>query len=400
MRDSCTVRAACAAAAVAALGAGAGARGEDAPESLEERRATHRLCRAEPWREAEPACREAFRAVDGSDWRRGGVVSLVVENDAIVGPDRDYTNGVGLIVSAPPRAARPAVAWLDRAHDRLDTEIFAFVYGEGTEVGEGIKRAAFRLAQQLYTPEDLGRVPPDPRDRPYAAWTYLSLGQVRDTAVMPARADAFTRRGLSSTQFELGVVGPSAGGEAVQREFHALIGAPDPQGWDHQIEDEPGLVLRHERKLITRCEDCWGGRVDAEWERHAGFALGNVDTSLTIGVAGRIGVNMGADYGPVRLQPSLDGASYFVRGPDGAVGGYLFAGLALRAVGRNIFLDGPLFAEGPSVDKRPLVADAQLGAVALLGPVKLSLSHVVRSEEFIGQARDTEFDALGISVRF
>jgi hypothetical protein len=46
------------------------------------------------------------------------------------------------------------------------------------------------------------------------------------------------------------------------------------------------------------------------------------------------------------------------------------------------------------------VGDFQFGAAALLGPVKLSVSHVVRTEEFNGQGRDTQFDAVGVSFRF
>jgi hypothetical protein len=363
--------------------------------------ATYRTCRREPWREADDDCRQAFRDYDHSAWRRGGVLTFVAENDAIVGPDRDYTNGVGVIISMPPRLADPENSVLDRMHDRIDTSLFRFIYGRDTELEDETKRFSFRLAQQLFTPEDLTAPVPDPEDRPYAAWTYASFGRVDDATVLVGDDERLRRRALSATAIELGVVGPSAGGEEVQRWFHHVIDARvDPLGWGYQLNDEMGFALRHERKLITRCEECGRTPFDVEWERHAGFALGNVDASVSAGLGLRLGINMGADYGPTRLQPALDGSSYFVRGPDSRFGGYLFAGAIARGVGRNMFLDGNLFTDSANVQKKHLVGDFQFGAAALLGPVKLSVSHVVRTEEFNGQGRDTQFDAVGVSFRF
>lgn len=371
------------------------------PRAIAQIEAKYEECRREPWREADDDCREAFRLYDQTNWRRGGVLSFVAENDALVGPDRDYTNGVGVIVSMPPRLADPSGSLLDRMHNRIDTGLFRFIYGRNTVLEDETKRFSFRFAQQLFTPEDIVSPVPDPEDRPYAAWTYVSLGRVRDATVLVDERERLHRRALSVTAIDLGMVGPSAGGEDVQRWFHRVINAEvDPQGWGYQLNDEVGVALRHDRKLITRCGTCWRTPFDVEWERHAGFSLGNVDTSVSAGLGLRLGVNMGADYGPTRLQPALDGSSYFVRGERSRFGGYVFAGAVARGVGRNVFLDGNTFAESANVQKKHLVGDFQYGAAALLGPVKLSISHVVRTEEFNGQNRETQFDALGLSFRF
>src|SRR5690606_3878736 len=96
----------------------------------------------------------------------------------------------------------------------------------------------YTLGQNLYTPEDISvRAPPN-GDRPWAAFLYGSVGLV-------------TRTGAHIDEFEgtLGVVGPQALGEPVQKFVHRHVtGSPTPKGWSNQLDFEPGLILSWTRR--------------------------------------------------------------------------------------------------------------------------------------------------------
>jgi hypothetical protein len=58
--------------------------------------------------------------------------------------------------------------------------------------------------------------------------------------------------------------------------------------------------------------------------------------------------------------------------------------LELRALGRNIFLDGNTFANSPHLEKRTMVRTMQLGATLTYYDIRLSYSYIFVSKEFAG----------------
>ena len=90
-----------------------------------------------------------------------------------------------------------------------------------------------------------GQANPAPPDQhPYAGWLYMQflLGTIqnRDDGFFPRYADLY--------ELEIGMVGPSAMGRQAQRGIHQILGAPDPQGWDSQLEDEFAFAVSYERR--------------------------------------------------------------------------------------------------------------------------------------------------------
>jgi lipid A 3-O-deacylase len=79
-----------------------------------------------------------------------------------------------------------------------------------------------------------------------------------------------------------------------------------------------------------------------------------VATGLTI----RLGTNLRDTWSPARIRPSLPGAEFY---EDAGINGYVFAAGEVRAVARNIFLDGNTFTSSHSVEKQPVVFDARRG---------------------------------------
>ena len=100
---------------------------------------------------------------------------------------------------------------------------------------DGVRAAGWRIGQELYTPSDIKRPAAlvGPPDRPYAGWLY---GGVFHHIY---RRDG-THRKLG---IDIGCLGPCAGGEWSQTNFHRLLDEPEPRGWARQIGNEWGFVL-------------------------------------------------------------------------------------------------------------------------------------------------------------
>jgi hypothetical protein len=193
------------------------------------------------------------------------------------------------------------------------------------------------------------------------------------------------------------MVGPASLAEQTQKVVHGIIDTDEPQGWDTQLGNEPGIVATYMRSWRGLASLALSG-VKLDFTPHVGAALGNVFTYGNTGVTARFGMRLPKDYGPPRIQPGLPGVGDF--SPASDFGWYLFAGIEGRAVGRNIFLDGNTFRESRSVDKIPLVGDLQFGFVADLKHIRLSYTHVLRTREFRTQDSNDAFGVLTLSVKF
>lgn len=308
-----------------------------------------------------------------------GVWNGLWENDAFTTGNRDrhYTNGLRLSYITTEGSVW---GWVESGARALPFFI-----------EDGALRASFALGQNLYTPGDISNPLPVEGDRPYAGWLYAATGLLADNG-----------RVLDSVELSLGMVGPSAFGEEVQTWIHRVIDSPTPRGWEHQLHDEFAVLLSRERKWRSGRKldhlpllGAMGLEVDAM--PHLGTALGNVLIQASGGGSVRIGHDLPSDYGPPRIRPSLPGSEFFA--PTRRFGWYLFTGLELRAVLRNLFLDGSTFGHSMSVDKRILVADLQAGLAVTWDPVRFVFTFVMRSEEFHGQDGADLFGAFSLGVR-
>jgi hypothetical protein len=312
----------------------------------------------------------------------GGTWTLVMENDRFADTDRHYTHGTRIAWVSDKTGAGPG--WVHNLLDRL----YPFADMRAGRIG-------FALGQNIYTPEDTSRRELTVADRPYAGWLYGAASVHAETRqnVLGRKLDV-----LDTVEMELGMVGPLALAEPTQKTVHRLIGSTRPQGWDHQLDTEPGVALIAERKWRTPETKLGAGTVAFDVIPHLGAALGNVYTHVNAGAMARIGHNLAFDYGPPHIQPALSGLEAI--DSPGAFGWYLFAGVEGRAVGRNIFLDGNTFSDSHSVDKHTLVGDFQIGAALVSGRWRLAYTHVFRTREFEGQNQADRFGAVSLSARF
>lgn len=302
----------------------------------------------------------------------GGTFSFVFENDIFAGSDRNYTNGV-------------RAEWLSTPDDIPDWVVDAArafpLFPE-----DGTFRASYAIGQSMYTPSDITLEDPPEDDRPYAGFLYGSIGLIAENGQQ-----------LDQLELTVGIVGPASGAAETQKAVHELIGAPEPEGWDTQLKNEPAAVLTYQRSwrgLLSRTDSGYGFDVTP----HAGAAIGNVYTYANAGVTLRAGKNLLLDYGPPRIKPSISGSGFFV--PYDGVSWYFFAGIEGRAVAHNIFLDGNTFKDSRSVDRNLFIGDLQFGFAMTVENIRVSYTHVFRTPEFGDQDDRDGFGALSLSVRF
>lgn len=322
-----------------------------------------------------------------------------IENDSFASKhssDRWYTNGVkamwtyqpgstsGDPLENTPETLRPLYKWLK-----------PLVGGSPDKL-----RFGAALGQNIYTPADIRTAAPQPNDRPWAGWLYAS-----------AIAQSSQGRTLTTLELKLGIVGPAALAGPTQKWVHEIVDAPQPQGWGHQLKNEPGFMLSYTKHLgLTLLPD----RLNIS--PYLGGALGNVKTHVNAGVTVIVGNALRNDSTPGNIGEG-DGDSLF--DPTGKVptrgrahrAWYGFLQIDAKYVARNIFLDGNTFQDSPHVSRRRSVGQLSWGVALPLGIIhrdlsdlQLSLVQFVRTPEFDVSAGTSEprqrFGALMLSWSF
>jgi len=320
------------------------------------------------------------------------IFTFQVENDVfnrIGKSDRDYTNGVRF------GWLSPALPDLPDSLARLVT--FPTFFGEGP-VSSVTRRVGISIGQNLYTPADTETSAPIRNDRPYAAWLYSSFALQQTYKRHDPRTDREEPVRLDTLQLDLGLIGPAAGGEFVQNNFHKLIGVPVANGWGNQLHNEPTIGLTFERRWRTGhgvvFED---PKLEYDVVPRLGIALGNAATYAAAGGTIRIGKDLRNDFGPPRARPALPGSEGFI---GEGFGWYFFFGAGGEAVARNIFLDGNTDGNSLSVTHRPFVGEAQAGLAILFRGVRISYTQVLRTPEFFERNRWDQFGSFNIAFRY
>lgn len=300
-----------------------------------------------------------------------GMLSLTLENDLWgAGTDRHYTHGTDISYISDTRQRD----WLNRALAWFS------LYEPTAET-----RLTWSLGQNLYTPTDLDRTDRILDDRPYAGWLYTSIGlmieQGNDTV-----------RHVDKLELILGLVGPDAQARETQRAIHKLTGSRQPQGWEHQLENEGTVDVAYQRQWMVSTRGDRLGLVPT-----VRFQLGTAMRLAGVGLTARAGSGLSADYGPPAVRPAT-GSSHFQ--PRQRYYWYGFVGAHGAYVDHNIFLDGNRNGRGHHVDKREWVGSVQLGAVAGVGNWRVTVTKVYVSREFHGQPESDEFGSISISYRY
>lgn len=386
------------------------------------------LCHAPAWGQThlERFWQEFTHVINHGDKR----LRLDYENDVMFNIDRNYTSGV----RATYKAIAPEPALLEEgdwaplfpgatAAERL--EAHRRCAGQSLPDATAARSTTppkkpiclittygAVVGQNLYTPSDI-RLPSSQiaaGERPYAAWLYA--GFYRE---LYASDERYWRYGL-----DIGCMGPCAQGEQVQSWIHQHITrSPRPQGWDSQIRNEIGVVLRYEYGAAP-LQGTWGrvpwapssGNLGWELRPRTSFGLGNVQTYAGIGLMGRIGWLVSA-YQTQRLDNRRIDAReraelYAQAGSTGTLDTpvsrtaptqgiselYAFGRVYAGVMAYNALLQGGLInrSSARTSAARPLNAEAEAGVGISLGSwaVTASLLH----------KREWQADGTGFVARY
>ena len=316
-----------------------------------------------------------------------GRFAIIEENDFLQpqGTDRHYTQGAMLSYLSPLLDSGGIAS---QVYGPLGSLLPIF------QPGLGVRRKFDVVAgQSIFTPREYHRFPLNPNDRPFAGWLYTGGSLLQETG------------GTMLENFEVlaGVVGPDSLADITQQSFHKLINFYNPelaQTWKTQLSNEPGIVLTYERKWRLWQSTLFG--METEVIPEAGITAGNIFTYADGGFTLRIGRDLGVDYGPARVRPSISGTHWF--DADRLTqpwGWYVFGGAQGRAVARNIFLDGNTFTDSRSVDKNILVGSFTVGgSVFYKDTFKIDLTLTETTKEFKTQSAMDHFGALSVSFRY
>ncbi len=311
-------------------------------------------------------------------------LAVVEENDALGSrQDRHYTQGILVSVLSPELQLGNAV---DQAVDRLGS--IAPMFSRDIDGGSHRRFEFIPIAQSIFTPEDLHRTQPDPRDRPYAGWLYGGFGLIQENG----------GNRVHDAELLLGVVGPGAQAKEAQDLFHRWIRVGQPQGYDHELRDRPAIEFSY----TTLRRISLIGKPDAEVDLvpELGIDVGNVFRMAEAGSLLRYGNALQMDYGPERIRPALSGTAYRTTPSTAAALRYeFFIGAQLRYVEADTFIDRAIEVTPSGLARKPWVADWVAGTAFFPGRrFKLSFEITRRSLEFEGQRNADVFGSIGLAA--
>ncbi len=326
-------------------------------------------------------------SVRAADESQGPIFAITEENDLFSNPltadhtDRHYTQGLKLTYREGDDDLPQWVAKVSNALPPL-------------WISTSAQNVGYVFGQNIYTPQDILTNALIKTDRPYGGWLYGGMFLQRRGNTSEAKIPV-----MESFEVDVGVTGPDSLAKAVQVNFHHWFFANDvPRGWNNQLANEPGLLLKYERLWRLSPNEQTARYVDLI--PHIGAEVGNIAIFGDLGATLRVGVNLPDDFGVqiIDAPTSLSGGTTPRTSPFSC---YAFGGVDGRAVGQNLFLDGNTLRNGPSVERIPCVADFSCGvALSLFRHIELSYTRVVRTHEFVGQKNADIFGSLTAKAMF
>lgn len=302
-------------------------------------------------------------------------IDYTFENDADVRQDRWYTQGSKLSV-------------LLHREDVAKDDWLQVPYMQSFEREHYI---SFALVQQMYTPENFETTDIIAGDRPYAGWLYFQ------TAIMQTSS-----RHYDAVTFKAGVTGKHSQMQHVQKFIHWLIGSPDPQGWENQLDPRIGIQFDYQHKWRFVPDDIWS--MESDFIPFAEGKLGFIDIKTTIGAMYRLGYNIPKDFGSGPIDeygeddvPVGEKLSYRHRNKWSY---YLHIGAGGSAVLYDYFMDAKTLSGEQLVEKNYTHAFGTYGATIRYDAYLLSYVRTHYSKMYKSQTETSSYGSLRFSYIF
>lgn len=273
---------------------------------------------------------------------------VTVENDIFAGTDNNYSHGTEL-------------EWV--SDSRTDAD--------------GAFRLGYGWNQVMYTPTDNSALPPPQNEHPWCGTMSVYREVWQRSTLVPGEE--------IRTRYEIGVLGPLSMNELSQKTVHRMINNDLPQGWGHQLPNEPMFNVYHDRYHLL-----WFGSLTDKWTYDLkgvyGGTAGSTFVNTRVGTQLRAGYNIPPNSMPGGIEPKAK------KPGEAEVTPGFFAYFVAEAdeitVVRNATVGESIYRQRePGQDRtlEPLVYQYRYGIVA--GYDELSLTYLIghRSNEFQGQ---------------
>lgn len=334
-------------------------------------------------------------------------MTLRLENDLFTNTDQNYTSGVAITAVSRDMGDKLRVECLPlplRLHALLIKNLTPnFWNTEGTTSTHNV---VLKIGQSIFTPRDPSSNVLILTDRPYAGLLYVGMSWNQRRNFPQENLEM-----LDTREITLGVIGPWSFAKQSQNVVHETIGVDRFQGWGNQLKNEPAIQLAMDKKFKKYQSD--GGAIgpgfSADMIRSLGVRLGNIETSASLAIEGRMGWNLPNDFGSYPIRPGAENrppssSSIHNQTNPPRSGVHFFSMLETKLVAHDFSLDGNLFRSAHQVTRRPWVASGALGlslqTIIRKHGYKFALMRVYRSREFEEQDTYHAYGSIALSVEF
>ena len=337
-----------------------------------------------------------------------------LENDLFADTDQNYTNGVSFTAVSHDMVGKLKPECLP-APIRLHAELIRYLnpgFWTDADNPAHAQNVVVKFGQAMFTPKDFARTDLITDDRPYAGLLYVGMSWNRRKHETQSEIEM-----LDTREITLGVIGPMSLARQTQNIIHNIKAIDKFEGWSNQLGNEPALQMALDQKFKTyQGPGAIAPGFSADFIRSLGLQLGNIETSATVGIEGRVGWNIPNDFGTYPIRPGAENrppSVASIHGGDGKssqyltrpqAGIHLFGTVETRLVLHDFSLDGNLFQSSHSVTRKPWIAQAAVGLSAqspLAGRgVKLALMRVWRTREFEEQGPSHAYGSVSLSMDF
>jgi len=281
-------------------------------------------------------------AQENTDYSQSSTWRFEFANDLIVDSDNQFTNGFSIQKHGPLASSLDETGGTAAIGKRLAR--FFLPDSEGLYY-----REAWSFGQNMQSPDDIENPDIILNDLPYVGMIGWHNSFI-----------AFNDQSLTGFGWMIGAVGENSFAEDVQKAVHKMTGAAEPQGWEHQLDNEPLLSLFYTKKKKLWRKTNFDGAVSFN------AALSNFVTYGEVGLEMRFGrMPEGFAYVP---DPIGRGLSYHAMLP--AKDESLFYGtLIVRGTGflvdmlreGNTFVDDNEWTENNILDPKDFTAQVYAG---------------------------------------
>ncbi len=347
---------------------------------------------------------ENCRSEDSIEFRG---ITARLENDLFTNTDQNYTNGVAITAVSRDMGDKLRTECLPlpfRLHSRL-IKTLTPDFWNNTNGTTATHNVVVKIGQSMFTPKDPLRNDLIENDRPYAGILYVGMSWNKRQNIPQKNLEM-----LDTREITLGVIGPWSFAKEAQNVVHEVIGVDRFHGWDHQLKNEPAIQLAMDKKFKNyQSNEAIIADFSADAIRSIGLRLGNIETSASFGIEGRVGWNLPNDFGSYTIRPGAENRPPSTPSIHSVTnthytGIHLFSTLETKFVARDFSLDGNLFRPGPHVTRRPWVGLGAIGlsiqSLIMKRGYKLAVMRVYRTREFEEQSSYHAYGSIALSVEF